>query len=171
MEEEEEGGALGARLKPVFVPRSERETIREREEAEAAAAAAAALSVEKLAQRKEETKQLVVEMIAQEAEILKNTTAALAAADIDTEEEGEEEAQFEAWKVRELARLRRDKEERAAASAASTSASIPSRRPLAVTRTRASGTLCRSTTTAAPSSSPGRTTPRAPPPWGMCTLA
>lgn len=88
--------------KPVFVPDSERDTIAERERLEAEARALEESAKRRLEQRKLETKQILVE------EIQKNLDAVEAnAADVNTDDETNE-----AGKSREIARIKRDREDR-----------------------------------------------------------
>ncbi|CAK0784323.1 hypothetical protein CVIRNUC_007527 [Coccomyxa viridis] len=109
----EEEGFGRALLKPVFVPKAERDTIKEREALEAEEAAAAEAERLRLEARKLQTKEIVVDTIAKEE------AAARAAAegpkeigDIDTDDEKDEEEQYEQWKTREMRRIRRDRDDR-----------------------------------------------------------
>jgi len=105
--EEEEG----ARLKPVFVRAKDRLTIQEREREEARAR-----QMEKEAARAaEERRRQTLRMV--EDEVRKSTLAERATGDeglgleeIVTDDENDE-VEYEAWKVRELKRLKRDREE------------------------------------------------------------
>ncbi|PON78703.1 Micro-fibrillar-associated protein 1, C-terminal [Trema orientale] len=108
-EEELNGIAM---LKPVFVPKSERDTVAERERLEAEERALEELKKKKLEERKRETKQIVVEEIRKDEEIQKSLEQEANIADIDTDDEINEAEEYEAWKVREIARIRRDREDR-----------------------------------------------------------
>ncbi|KAI5670333.1 hypothetical protein M9H77_10697 [Catharanthus roseus] len=110
-EEETMGIAM---VKPVFVPKSERDTIAERERQEEEARALEELMKRRLEERKVETKQLVVEKIREDEEIQKNMELEANVADVDTDDEMNEAEEYEAWKVREIARIKRDREDREA---------------------------------------------------------
>ncbi|CAM6037547.1 unnamed protein product [Sphagnum compactum] len=110
--EEDYGGV--AMIKPVFVPKAERDTVAEREKLEAEEAAFQEAMKKKLQERKVETKQLVVEEIRKEEEIEKNREAEGDGGEIDTDDETNVAEEYEAWKVRELARIKRDREDREA---------------------------------------------------------
>ena len=108
--EEEIGGI--AMIKPVFVPKAERDTIAEREKLEAEEAAFQESMKKKLEERKVETKQLVVEEIRKEEEIEKNRAAEGDGGEVDTDDETNEAEEYETWKAREIARIKRDREDR-----------------------------------------------------------
>ncbi|KAG6547631.1 hypothetical protein Mapa_011080 [Marchantia paleacea] len=110
---EEEFGGI-AMVKPVFVPKAERETIAEREKLEAEEKAFQDSMKKKLEDRKVETKQIIVEVIKQEEEIEKNRDAEGDGGEIDTDDETNEAEEYEAWKAREIARIKRDREDREA---------------------------------------------------------
>ena len=110
-EDELTGPAL---VKPVFVPKSERDTIAERERLEAEEQALEELLKRRLEERKVETKQIVVEEIRKDEVIQKNLELEANAADIDTDDEVNEAEEYEAWKVREIARIKRDRDDREA---------------------------------------------------------
>nr|GMC68540.1 microfibrillar-associated protein 1-like [Ipomoea batatas] len=74
-------------VKPVFVPKSERDTIAERERLEAEEQALEDLMKKRLEERKVETKQLIVEKIREEEEIQKNLDTEANIADVDTDDE------------------------------------------------------------------------------------
>ncbi|XP_057954364.1 uncharacterized protein LOC131148580 [Malania oleifera] len=110
-EEEQTGIAM---VKPVFVPKSERDTIAERERLEAEEQALEELMKRRVEERKFETKQIVVEEIRKDEEIQKNLEVDANAADVDTDDEVNEAEEYEAWKAREIARIKRDREDREA---------------------------------------------------------
>ncbi|XP_010260413.1 PREDICTED: microfibrillar-associated protein 1-like [Nelumbo nucifera] len=103
-----------AMVKPVFVPKSERDTIAERERLEAEERALEESMKRKLEERKVETKQIVVEEIRKDEEIQKNLEVEANIADVDTDDEVNEAEEYEAWKAREIARIKRDREDREA---------------------------------------------------------
>ncbi|KAJ8763139.1 hypothetical protein K2173_025524 [Erythroxylum novogranatense] len=110
-EEETTGIAM---VKPVFVPKSERDTIAERERLEAEELALEEKLRKKLEERKVETKQILVEEIQKEEQIQKNLEMEANIADVDTDDEVNEAEEYEAWKVREIARIKRDRDAREA---------------------------------------------------------
>lgn len=103
-----------AMIKPVFVPKAERETIQEREKLEAEEKAFEEAMKKRLEERKVESKQIVVEEIRKEEEMVKNIEAEGDGGEIDTDDEVNEAEEYEAWKVREIARIKRDREDREA---------------------------------------------------------
>ncbi|XP_047322373.1 microfibrillar-associated protein 1-like [Impatiens glandulifera] len=108
-EEETTGMAM---VKPVFVPKSERDTIAERERLEAEELALEESVKKRLEERKAETKKIVVEEIRKDVEIQRNIELEADAADVDTDDETNEAEEYEAWKGREIARIKRDREGR-----------------------------------------------------------
>ncbi|KAH0731698.1 hypothetical protein KY289_002886 [Solanum tuberosum] len=112
-ESEEETTGI-AMVKPVFVPKSERDTIDEREKREAEERALEELVKKRLEERKLETKQIVVEKIREEEIIQKNLELEANIADVDTDDEVNEAEEYEAWKSREIARIKREREDREA---------------------------------------------------------
>lgn len=110
---DEEQSAV-AMVKPIFVPKSERDTIAERERIEAEERALEEMVKRRLEERKVETKQIVVEEVRKDEEIQKNLEAEADIADVDTDDENNEAEEYEAWKTREIARLKRDREGREA---------------------------------------------------------
>jgi len=103
-----------AMVKPVFVPKSERDTIAERERLEAEEQALEDARKRRLEERRIETKQIVVEEIRKDEEIQKNLEMEANIADVDTDDEVNEAEEYEAWKVREISRIKRDREDREA---------------------------------------------------------
>ncbi|KAL2897997.1 Microfibrillar-associated protein 1 [Bienertia sinuspersici] len=111
---EEEEMNRRAMAKPIFVPKQERETIAERERLEAEERALEEAVKRRLEERKVETKQIVVEKIREAEEIQKNLEAEADIADIDTDDELNEAEEYDNWKAREIARIKRDREAREA---------------------------------------------------------
>lgn len=103
-----------AMVKPIFVPKSERDTIAERERIEAEERALEEMVKRRLEERKVETKQIVVEEVRKYEEIQKNMETEADIADVDTDDENNEAEEYEVWKSREIARLKRDREGREA---------------------------------------------------------
>lgn len=103
-------------LKPVFVSKAQRETLKEKEEMEKKEEAAEEQRLKQIDERKVESKSLVID------EIKKDHEAELAAATgkneddasdielIDDNDEINEAEEYELWKIRELKRIKRDKE-------------------------------------------------------------
>lgn len=110
-EEEMTGIAM---VKPVFVPKSERDTIVERERLEAEERALEEEVKRRIVERKKETKEIVVEKIKEDLEIQKNVELEANIADVDTDDDMNEAEEYEAWKAREIARIKRDREDREA---------------------------------------------------------
>ncbi|GBG72659.1 hypothetical protein CBR_g12232 [Chara braunii] len=108
--EEEYAGV--AMVKPVFVPRGERETIAERERLEQQEAALLEAAKKRLEVRKVETKQIVVEEIRKEEEVERNKGEDGDGAEVITDDDINEAEEYEMWKQREMRRIKRDREER-----------------------------------------------------------
>ncbi|KAK8847484.1 hypothetical protein IAR55_005342 [Kwoniella newhampshirensis] len=96
-------------FRPVFVPKNARNMTAERLAAEAEAAQKREEEME--AQRKLDSKELAGETIRRE---LAEKEASEIVPDIDDSDEVDPEGEFEAWRLRELARLVRDKQAQAA---------------------------------------------------------
>ncbi|KAK3152741.1 hypothetical protein QOZ80_2BG0162950 [Eleusine coracana subsp. coracana] len=108
-EDEQMGIAM---VKPVFIPKSQRDTIAERERLEEEERQLEELVKKRLEARKIETKQIVVEEIRKEEHIEKTLNEEANIEDVDTDDELNEAEEYEAWKSREIARIKRDREER-----------------------------------------------------------
>lgn len=118
-DEELMGGGIGM-IKPYFVPKLERDTIAERQRIEEKERALEELVNKRLEERRMETKTLVVEKIREDEEIHNNNNnngiqlEANNAIDVDTDDENDREEEFKAWEARNIARMKRDREEREA---------------------------------------------------------
>lgn len=113
--EEDEDPRLKARMKPVFVSKSQRETVREKELIQKEEEEALQKAKEKLKERKEETKTLVIDKIREEEEAEKEGKGDDDRSDIeliDDNDEKNEAEEYDLWKIRELKRIKRDAEER-----------------------------------------------------------
>ncbi|OMO79047.1 hypothetical protein CCACVL1_13946 [Corchorus capsularis] len=93
-------------VKTVYVPKSERDTIAERQGLEAEEQALKEAEKRKLEQRKVETRQIVVEKIKEDEENEKNMELEVNV--VDDNDEVNQAEEFEAWKVREIARIKRE---------------------------------------------------------------
>lgn len=109
---EEDDMAGIAMVKPVFVPKLERDTIAERERIEAEERALEEAVKRRMEERKVETKQIVVEKIREAEEIQRTMETEANVADVDTDDELNEAEEYENWKAREIARIKRDREDR-----------------------------------------------------------
>jgi len=100
----------GLRLKPVFVRKNDRVTIQERERLEEEGEMTEE-KVKKLAEeRKKTATKLVTEIVKEE---LKDEQGVTAEEDILITDDENDEEEYEAWKIRESRRIKRDKEEQA----------------------------------------------------------
>ncbi|KAL6629930.1 hypothetical protein ACP70R_029695 [Stipagrostis hirtigluma subsp. patula] len=108
-EDEQMGIAM---VKPVFIPKSQRDTIAERERLEEEERQLEELVKKRLEARKIETRQIVVEEIRKEEHIEKALNEEANIEDVDTDDELNEAEEYESWKNREIARIKRDREER-----------------------------------------------------------
>ncbi|EPR60195.1 micro-fibrillar-associated protein 1 C-terminus protein [Toxoplasma gondii TgCatPRC2] len=105
--------------KPVFVPKEKRETVKERERLEAEEEKERKEAEERLADRKRESKKLLYEALQKEDEEMRTNMLGEQLQEEDCElpddTDGlDAEAEYEAWKARELLRIKRDQEERQA---------------------------------------------------------
>jgi len=108
-EDEQMGMAM---VKPVLIPKSQRDTIAERERLEEEERQLEELVKKRLEARKIETRQIVVEEIKKEEHIEKALNEEANIEDVDTDDELNEAEEYESWKNREIARIKRDREER-----------------------------------------------------------
>jgi len=105
-----------AMLKPVFVSKAQRDTLKEKDEMEKKAEVAEELRQQQISDRKVESKSLVIDEIKKdsEAELAKQTGINEDDASdielIDDNDEINEAEEYELWKIRELKRIKRDKE-------------------------------------------------------------
>jgi len=106
-------GACGSRklFKPIFVRASERDTIEERDRINAELEAEAEKNAEAKAAKKAESKKLV-ELEVRREEELARALDEMEPSDVDTEDEFDDSGAFDAWKERELERLKTDRIQR-----------------------------------------------------------
>ncbi|CAG8663437.1 12374_t:CDS:2, partial [Dentiscutata heterogama] len=99
-------------LKPVFIPKAHRETILEKERKEKLEEEIEAKKLQELEERKKESHSMVAEVI--QKEMQKTVDEETGVKEVDDTDGLDEQAEYEAWKLRELKRIKRDKEEREA---------------------------------------------------------
>jgi len=110
--ESEEEGPKNSMLKPVFVSKNGRDTVKEKQVLEKEEEEAELRAAEKLKNRKVESKSLVIDVIQKEAD--EDAVKALGLDDnsdcelIDDNDEINEAEEYEMWKIRELKRIKRD---------------------------------------------------------------
>ncbi|GJN34292.1 hypothetical protein PR202_gb22941 [Eleusine coracana subsp. coracana] len=110
---EEDEAVCIAVVKPVFVQKSQRDTIAERELILEEKRMLEELVKKRMEERKVETRRIVVEVIMEEEQIEKaHTKEAADTMDIDTDDELDAEEEYEAWKNREISRIREGREAR-----------------------------------------------------------
>eukprot|EP00927_Polykrikos_kofoidii_P038669 TRINITY_DN33084_c0_g1_i1.p1 TRINITY_DN33084_c0_g1~~TRINITY_DN33084_c0_g1_i1.p1 ORF type:complete len:491 (+),score=148.73 TRINITY_DN33084_c0_g1_i1:151-1623(+) len=110
--EERRGGAM---MKPVFVAKHQRETVKEREALAKEEEAADKRKLEREKDKKNETKIMVVDQIRRDDEAERDGLNDNDGSDmelIDDDDEKNEAEEYEKWKIRELRRIKRDKLER-----------------------------------------------------------
>jgi len=113
--ESEEDDRRGPLMKPVFVSKANRETVREKEMIEKEEEDARRKKEVRQLERKAESKVLVIDKIQEEAEAERLAAEEDDRSDIelmDDDDEKNEAEEYELWKIRELKRIKRDKEER-----------------------------------------------------------
>lgn len=106
-----------AMLKPIFVSKTQRDTVKEKEFAKKEEEEAKEREKEKLKERKVESKTLVIEEIRRDEEAEQNGLNENDVSDIeliDDNDEKNEAEEYELWKIRELKRIKRDRGERLA---------------------------------------------------------
>ncbi|KAG8907574.1 hypothetical protein FRB99_003498 [Tulasnella sp. 403] len=106
-ESEEEEEPQKPMFRPVFVPKRGRVTVVEREAENPESEEAIARKERELEQRKKDSHDLVAESIKRE---LAEKAAEEVIPDVDDTDGLDPEAEFEAWRLRELSRIKRDKE-------------------------------------------------------------
>lgn len=97
-------------IQPFYVQKTERDTIVERKRLEAEEQVYKELAKTKLEMRKIETKQIVVEELKKDEEIQKN----MVLEDVETDDETNESEEYEVWRTRDIARLKRERDSREA---------------------------------------------------------
>eukprot|EP00922_Rhytidocystis_sp_ex-Travisia-forbesii_P054293 GHVS01080517.1.p1 GENE.GHVS01080517.1~~GHVS01080517.1.p1 ORF type:complete len:463 (+),score=101.92 GHVS01080517.1:79-1467(+) len=104
--------------KPVFVPKTKRNTVQEKELEEMEEIARAEDKKKKLAERKHQSHQLLVDALhreEQEASVMTSIADDVSDNEMpDDADDLNEAEEYELWKIRELKRIKRDKEEREA---------------------------------------------------------
>ncbi|KAL1206715.1 hypothetical protein V5N11_027274 [Cardamine amara subsp. amara] len=96
-------------IKPFFVLKGKRDTIAERKELEAKEKALKELAKRKLEMRKLETKQIVVEEVKKDEEIWKKMVFE-DVGDVEIDDELNEAEEYEVWRTREIARIKRERD-------------------------------------------------------------
>jgi len=114
-ESEENDDRRGPLMKPVFVSKANRETVREKEQIEKEEEEARRKKEVRQLERKAESKVLLIDRINEEAEAARLAEELDDRSDIelmDDDDEKNEAEEYELWKIRELKRIKRDKEEK-----------------------------------------------------------
>jgi len=97
-------------IKPVFVSKAARGTLEERERIEKEEAEEEKMKQLRLEQRKKDTRKLVAEELQKEKQAMVDRQ--MRQKREDTDEEGNEEEEYDKWRLRELKRIKRDREAR-----------------------------------------------------------
>lgn len=114
-EESDSDAGQGTLLRPIFVSKTQRETVKEREAQQREDEAAREREKLRQKERKAESKSILVDTIRAEDEAI---AAGLDVDDrsdielIDDDDEKNEAEEYELWKIRELKRIKREREER-----------------------------------------------------------
>ncbi|KAI8841346.1 splicing factor, Prp19-binding domain-containing protein [Chytridium lagenaria] len=95
-------------FKPVFIPKSHRDTVIEKERLEDESEIAAEKKKQQAEKRKLESHELVAEELRREMAAASMTDGP---PDVDDTDGADEDAEYDAWKLRELTRIKRDREE------------------------------------------------------------
>ncbi|KAJ3043313.1 Microfibrillar-associated protein 1 [Rhizophlyctis rosea] len=106
---EEEAGPLRTLAKPVFVPKQHRETIFEKERLEKEAEEAEQKRLQQEEERIKDSQKMVEEELRREVAAAEISAAIT---DVDDTDNLDEDAEFAAWKLRELLRIKRDRAEK-----------------------------------------------------------
>ncbi|XP_026478530.1 microfibrillar-associated protein 1-like [Ctenocephalides felis] len=109
--DDDEENETGPRLKPVFVSRKDRVTLIEREKEAQKQKQLEQEAKRHAEERKRQTLRMVEESIRKDIQESKNSTTDPRLEDVNTDDDNDE-LEFEAWKLRELKRIKRDREER-----------------------------------------------------------
>uniref|UniRef100_A0A7S0NCT5 Micro-fibrillar-associated protein 1 C-terminal domain-containing protein n=1 Tax=Hanusia phi TaxID=3032 RepID=A0A7S0NCT5_9CRYP len=97
-------------IKPVFISKQKRDTIEEKNKIYEEEQAEEEARLKRMEERRQETRQIVAEALLKEKKMqLERTTRQ--AREL-TESEGNEDVEYDKWRIRELTRLKRDREER-----------------------------------------------------------
>ncbi|RIA84761.1 splicing factor, Prp19-binding domain-containing protein [Glomus cerebriforme] len=99
-------------LKPVFIPKAHRETVLERERMKELEEETERKRLRELEERKKESHAMVEEHV--QKSLQKEVSEDTGLQEIDDTDGLDEQAEYEEWKLRELRRVKRDKEERLA---------------------------------------------------------
>ncbi|KAK4510008.1 uncharacterized protein ATC70_006177 [Mucor velutinosus] len=110
----EEEDTIASLPKPVFIPKARRETILQQEKLSKEAEEREKKLEEELEARKKQSHDMLAEELKREQEEAAHKDTNEYEQSVDDTDGLDEEAEFNAWKVRELTRIKRDREERIA---------------------------------------------------------